>query len=86
MQYDNEMKGRLWKQDGVNPKAPYMKGEFIINGQKKEITIWQEQTPKNGGKPFHRVEIKEPFKKGLDNHNKAKGNGYAPQGDDDIPF
>jgi len=80
-QYDNEMKGRLWKQDGVNPKSPYMKGEFIINGQKKEITIWKEQTPKNGGKPFHRVEIKEPYQK---TNTAPKSNSY--NSDEDIPF
>jgi hypothetical protein len=33
--------------------------------------------------------VKEPWKKGVDSHNKAKGNGFQPQGredDSDIPF
>ena len=31
--------------------------------------------------------MKEPFKKGLDSHNKSKSNGFVPQTeDDDINF
>jgi len=87
MQYDNEMKGRLWRQEKVNPKAPYMKGEITINGKKKELVVWPEQTPKSGGNLYHRVEIKEPYNKSLDAHNKDKGNAYAPKDrDEEAPF
>jgi hypothetical protein len=70
--YDNELKGRLWKQESANPKAPLFKGEFIINGQKKVLVVWPEQTPKSGGKPFHRVVAEDPKEGGGNYHNSPK--------------
>ena len=74
--YDNELKGRLWKQESANPKAPLFKGEFIINGQKKVLVVWPEQEPKSGGKPFMRVVAEDPKEGNGNYHNSPKP--YAP--------
>ncbi len=49
------------------------------------MSAWNK-VDKRGGS-FISGSIKEPFKKGLDSHNKDKSNGYAPKDrEDDIPF
>ena len=77
-QYDNELKGRLWKQESVNPKAPIFKGEFIVNGKKKVLVVWPEQEPKSGGKPFMRVTTEDPKEGGGNYANSPKPNSPSP--------
>lgn len=87
MPYDNTNRGAAFRKDNAHPKAPKWSGPINVNGKDYEISIW-EKTSK-AGSPFLSIEIGEPYKKkGLDQHNKDKANGYAPKDrdDDSIPF
>jgi hypothetical protein len=86
-EYDNTNKGAAFRKDNANPKAPKWAGPINVEGKDFEISVW-EKTSKNGD-VFLSLVVKEPWKKGVDSHNKAKGNGFQPQGrgdDSDIPF
>jgi len=88
MEYDNEKRFVLFPKNNANPKAPNWSGTITIDGKEWEMSAWNK-TGKNGGE-FLSGSIKEPFKKGVDSHNKAKSNGYSPKDrandGDDIPF
>jgi hypothetical protein len=85
MQYDNKNRGAAFRKDNVNPKAPQFAGPLNVDGKDYEVSIW-EKTSKNGDS-FLSLSVKEPFKKGVDSHNKSKSNGYAPKDrDEEIPF
>ena len=85
MQYDNEKRFVLFPKENANPKAPNYSGTITIDGKEWEMSAWKKQS-KNGSE-FISGSIKEPYKKNIDSHNKAKGNGYQPQqSEDDIPF
>ena len=85
MQYDNEKRFVLFPKKNENPKAPNFTGTITIDGKEYEMSAWNKQG-KNGGS-FLSGSIKEPYKKNVDSHNKAKSNGYAPQqSDEDRPF
>lgn len=73
-QYDNEGKGRIWRQENVNPKAPVYAGELTVNGKLWRLVIWPESTPRAGGKNYHRIQLEEPKEKGQTYHNSP-----APQ-------
>jgi len=86
-EYDNTNKGAAFRKDNANPKAPKWAGPLNVEGKDFEISVW-EKTSKNGD-VFLSFGVKPPYKKGVDSHNKAKGNGYQPQrtdSDEDIPF
>jgi hypothetical protein len=86
-EYDNTNKGAAFRKNNVNPKAPQLSGPLNVEGKNYEISVW-EKTSK-AGDAFLSFEVKPPFKKGVDSHNKSKGNGYQPQKvdeDDDINF
>jgi uncharacterized protein (DUF736 family) len=86
-EYDNTNRGAAYRRDNANPKAPQWSGKINVEGKDFEISAW-EKTSKNGD-VFLSLSVKEPWKKGVDSHNKAKGNGYQPQkvdNDEDIPF
>jgi len=85
--FDNTNRGAAFRKDNVNPKAPKWAGPLNVEGKDFEVNVW-EKTSKNGD-VFLSLTVKEPWKKGVDSHNKAKGNGYQPQKvdeDDDINF
>jgi uncharacterized protein (DUF736 family) len=89
MPYDNTNSGAAFRKDNANPNAPKWSGPINVNGKEYEISIW-EKTSK-AGKEFLSLKIGEPYKKkGFDQHNKDKGNGYAPKDRDEdgdlIPF
>jgi len=85
MQYDNKNRGAAFRKDNANPKAPKFAGPLNVDGKDYEVSIW-EKTSKNGD-AFLSLSVKEPFKKGVDSHNKSKSNGYAPKDrDEEIPF
>ena len=85
MQYDNKNRGAAFRKDNANPKAPQFAGPLNVDGKDYEVSIW-EKTSKNGDY-FLSLSVKEPFKKGVDSHNKSKSNGYAPKDrDEEIPF
>jgi uncharacterized protein (DUF736 family) len=88
MQYDNEKRFVLFPKNNANPKAPNWSGTITIDGKEWEMSAWNKQG-KNGGE-FLSGSIKEPFKKGVDSHNKAKSNGYSQKDrandGDEIPF
>jgi uncharacterized protein (DUF736 family) len=86
-QYDNTNTGAAFLRDNANPKAPKWSGPINVNGKDLQIAIW-EKTSKSG-QPFLSLKIEEAREKNKDSdHNKAKSNGYQPQGnsDEDIPF
>lgn len=86
-EYDNTNKGAAFRKENANPKAPKWAGPLNVEGKNYEISVW-EKTSK-AGDAFLSFEVKPPFKKGVDSHNKAKGNGCQPQKvdeDDDINF
>ena len=84
--YDNTNSGAAFRKDNANPKAPKWSGPLNVDGKDWEVSIW-EKTSKSGNE-FLSLKVSEPYKKNKDisSHNKAKGNGYQPQGDEDIPF
>ena len=84
--FDNTNRGAAFRKDNVNPKAPKWAGPINVEGKDFEISIW-EKASKNGDM-FLSLVVKEPWKKGVDSHNKAKGNAYQYQKieDDEIDF
>jgi uncharacterized protein (DUF736 family) len=82
--YDNEKRFVLFTKDNANPKAPNYSGTITLDGKEWEMSAWNK-TDRNGNN-FISGSIKEPYKKNINNHNKAKSNGFQPQGDEDIPF
>lgn len=85
MEYDNTNSGAAFLKDNANPKAPKWAGPVNIDGQDKEVSIW-ERTSK-AGKTFLSLKFGPPReKKAFTPHDKAKSNGYQPQREDDIPF
>ena len=86
-EYDNTNKGAAFRKNNANPKAPQFSGPLNVEGKDYEISVW-ERTAKNG-ETFLSFGVKEPWKKGVDSHNKAKSNAFQPQkvdDDDDINF
>ena len=77
MQYDNTNRGAAFKKDNPNPKAPQYSGPLNVEGKDYEISVWEKID--KAGNMFLSLGVKEPYKKGLDSHNKAKSNGYQPQ-------
>lgn len=88
MPYDNTNSGAAFPRDNANPKAPKWSGPLNVNGTDYQISIW-EKTSKQGTQ-FLSMKVEPPRQKqGITAHNKAKGNGYQPQAQDDgddIPF
>jgi len=89
MQYDNKNRGAAFPKKSDNPKAPQYSGTIDVDGKEYEISIWNK-TSKSGNE-FLSLSVKEPWKKPegkktFTPHNKSKGNGYQPQGDEEIPF
>ncbi len=85
--------GSLFRNDKkTTDKHPSMKGKVMLpNGEVRWLSAWTKKTA--AGDTWVSLSIGElvPDQQGgvppLDGHNKAKGNGYQPQGgDDDIPF
>jgi hypothetical protein len=45
----NENKiGALWVSSSSNPRAPFARGEIIINGQKLKIVVWKNNRKRPG--------------------------------------
>ena len=84
--YDNELSGRLWMQNSQNPSAPIAKFELTINGEVKKFCVWPEQLPKNGGNPFHRVQLDKPREAREYIAPAPKAPEPFDIQDDDIPF
>lgn len=85
--YDNTNTGAAFLKDSPNPKAPKYSGPLNVEGKDFEISIW-EKTSK-AGNPFLSIKVGPPREKkggSFTPHNKAKGNGYQPQTDEDIDF
>lgn len=85
--FDNTNRGAAFRKHNANPKAPQFSGPLNVEGKDYEISVW-EKTAKNGDE-FLTFGVQPPYKKGVDSHNKAKGNGYQPQKvdeNDEIDF
>jgi hypothetical protein len=82
--FDNTNTGAAFLKDNANPKAPKYAGPLNVDGKDYEISIW-EKTSK-AGKAFLSLKVGLPRPKGLSAHNQSKANGYAPQGEEEIPF
>lgn len=72
-------------------KHPSLKGKVMLpNGEVRWVSGWTKKTA--AGDTWVSLAIGDLVQQQgggmvLDDHNKAKGNGYQPQGgDDDIPF
>ncbi len=88
MEYDNKNSFVLFKNDKkASPKAPDFKGTYTDNnGKEWEVAAW-EKTSKAGNTFLSgKISEKRDLSK-ISYHNKAKGNAYQPQVDDeDINF
>jgi hypothetical protein len=72
-------------------KHPSLKGKVMLpNGEVRWLSAWSKKTA--SGDTWLSLSVGDLVQQAgggmvLDDHNQAKGNGYAPQGgDDDIPF
>jgi hypothetical protein len=72
-------------------KHPNLKGKVMLpNGEVRWLSAWSKKTA--SGDTWLSLSVGDLVQQPgggmvLDDHNQAKGNGYAPQGaDDDIPF
>ena len=82
MQYDNENRGSLFKNDkGDNPKRPAYQGKINISGTEYKLSAWV-QTPKNGGAKYMSLQVK-----GMESVAVATHSPHSPTDDsDEIPF
>jgi hypothetical protein len=88
--------GSLFKNDYKEKETqPDLKGKVMLpNGEVRWISAWKKTT--GAGAPWLSLSVGELVQQQgggggmvLDDHNKAKGNGFAPPPvdlDDDIPF
>jgi len=71
-------------------KHPNLKGKVMLpNGEVRWLSAWTKET--SAGDKWISLAIGDLVQQQsggmvLDDHNKAKSNGYQPQTDDDIPF
>lgn len=86
-QYDNNMRGVLFKNDRKEKDThPDYKGSCEINGVEMWLSAWLKEGQK--GK-FMSLSFQPKEQQAQTQHNEAKANAYQPQDDDfdsNIPF
>lgn len=66
-----------------NSKQPDMKGVFLQNGKKKEISLWRKET--KAGKLFYSGTIQDAWEPKEKKVSKDKATPFTDM-DDDVPF
>lgn len=54
-QYDNNLRGALWKNDKKHPKAPDFSGHCEIDGVKYHVDMWD--TEKDRPSPYYSIKL-----------------------------
>jgi len=83
--------GSLFRNDKkTTDKHPNLKGKVMLpNGEVRWVSAWTKKT--SAGETWISLSLGELVQQQsggmvLDDHNKAKGNGFVVEADDDIPF
>lgn len=79
--------GSLFKNDKkTSDKHPNLKGKVMLpNGEIRWVSAWSNRTA--AGEPWISFAIGEMVAgQPVSQHSQAKGNGFQPQDDSDIPF
>lgn len=88
MEYDDEMRGVLFKNDQKgNDKAPWYKGKIQINGVEYQLAAWLREAKSSGNK-FLSISAELPQEKRDSSQSNMQGsmNQEPSIGDGSVPF